>query len=143
MRFFTFLIIPIAAALFLFASIAPVQAGSIKNWELVYDHDATGKAISGSLVDLVTAIRSGADVQIVAHGPLADVLLKSQHIRVENGGALVVASISDNGWNDAKTDVHLRIMLFRTDGTREIIYQQSSGKVTDEANIPMTWYVNR
>jgi hypothetical protein len=127
----------------LLAASMPAFAGTVKNWELVYDHDATGKAISGSLVDLVNAIRSGADVQIVAHGPLADVLLKSQHIRVENGGALVVASISDNTWNDAKTDVYLRIMLFRTDGTREILYQQASGKVTDYANIPMTWYVNR
>lgn len=133
----------LAAVLCIFGSYKPVHAGTIKNWELVYDHDANGNPIKGSLADLVSAIRNGADVQLVAHGPEADVLIKSQHVRIEGGGTLVVANIGDNTWNPSKTDVSLRIMLFRTDGTREIIYQPNSGYSTYTANIPMTWYVNR
>jgi len=133
----------IAAALLLFGTLQPVHAGSSKNWELVYAHDATGATLSGSLADLVSAIKNGADVQLVAHGPLADVLLKSQHVRVEGGGTLVVAAVADFFYEPIKADVFNRIMLFRTDGTREIQYQQSSGYPINYANIPMSWYVNK
>src|SRR5512138_2832109 len=96
MRFFTFMIIPAVAVLFLFASINPVQAGTVKNWELVYENNADGTVKSGLLADLVSAIRSGADVQIVAHDIDSEVLVKPQRVRIYNNGSLVVAVLSEN-----------------------------------------------
>lgn len=143
MRLFTFMIIPVMAALFLFASINPAQAGTVKNWELVYENNADGTVKSGSLADLVSAIRSGADVQIVAHGPDSEVLVKPQRVRIDSNGALVVALLSDNFYNTPKTDVFQRIMIFQTDGKRDIIFQQNSGYTNDFATRAISWYVNR
>jgi len=117
-------------------------AGTITNWELVYEHDQAGNATKGTLADLVSAIRGGAEVQIVAHGTDADVLIRSPHIRIEGNGSLVVANLADNVANTGKTDVFLRVMIFRTNGQREIITQPGIGS-TYSNYMPMSWYVNR
>lgn len=133
------------AVALLFVSFEPVQAGSITNWELVYDHDANGNTISGSFANLVSAIRSGADVQVVQHGPLADVLIKAQHVRVEPvaNPTLVIAFLSDFQTNTERTDVFRRLMVYKTNGVREITLQQNSGISNSTDNIAMSWYVNR
>lgn len=137
------LFIALFVASCLLAASMPACAGTVKNWELVYENNADGTAKSGALGDLVSAIRTGADVQIVAHGPDSDVLVKPQRVRIDSNGALVVALLSDNYYTPTMTDVVQRIMIFQTDGTRNIIFQQDSGYTNDFSTRAISWYVNR
>ena len=143
MKLFTFMIIPVMAALFLFTSINPAQAGTVKNWELVFENNADGTVKSGSLSELVSAIRSGADVHIVAHDADSDVMVKPQRVRFYNNGSLVLAVLSEEYYNPTMTDVVHRFTTFRTDGTRDVIFQQNSGYTNDFGTMAVSWYVNR
>ncbi|MFT5051663.1 MAG: hypothetical protein ACI8QZ_003083 [Chlamydiales bacterium] len=40
-------------------------------WELIYEHDASGVPISGSLAELVAAVQAGADVKRGSYPPTA------------------------------------------------------------------------
>lgn len=137
------LFIALFVASCLLAASMPVFAGTVKNWELVYDHNADGTVKSGSLSDLVSAIRSGADVHIVAHDTDSEVMVKPQRVRIYNNGSLVLAVLSEEYYNSTITDVVHRFTTFRTDGTRDVIFQQNSGYTNDFGTMAISWYVNR
>ena len=138
--FFALSIVAVAALLML-GSFETVQAEGERNWKLVYNHDENGNPISGSLEALIAAIRNGADVHILVHHSVwGEVLIKPQRVRVEVGGTRVIGLLTESNQTAGNEMVH-RLMICRTDGTRDTIFQQNSGQENITEKVPMSWFV--
>lgn len=144
-----------------------------KNWELVYEHDASGMRVSGDINDLYKAIRQGADVKPLANNGLGNANYSIAHqvfmvptgveesaATVNNPSHVVHAKIITyplEGSDDGNLGHHQiisglkRIWLLRSDGISERIDYDISDyddvppalPVRKTVNLGLQWFVNK
>lgn len=119
---------------------------SASAWELVYQHDAAGNPLSGSMSDLAAAIKAGADVKLVVDNGTQII---PGILNVYNNDTAAYAqstfmspnadgTLFNNDWRE--TDI------LRTDGLRlVVVHSVSTGNVavTFSEHHGLKWFVNR
>ena len=122
--------------------------GSASAWELVYQHDADGNPLSGSMSNLAAAIKAGADVKLVVDNGYSTQIIPGI-LNVYNNDTAAYAqstfmspnadgTLFNNDWRE--TDI------FRTDGLRlVVVHSVSTGAVavTFSEYHGLKWFVNR
>ena len=67
-----------------------VYAGSLTNWEFVYENDSSGNTVSGSWDKLAAAIKKGADVKVMYSYPNSpEIVIIAQLAIVDRSNNLV------------------------------------------------------
>lgn len=141
-------------------------AGTVTQWEMVYDHDSFGVALNGTNINnLKTAILNGSDVKVIFHSPGIYQSVKLSRVRLETSldGASVVSVVGfydetaptsttqfltnwfTNGLYDNSGGVLPRLYSYSTTG-QLVTYYPTNTPATNNIQIltmPMTWYVSK
>lgn len=128
-------------------------AGTINNWEFVYENDEYGNAVNGSIADLANAVKAGADVKIIVQvdnttgshaytGNIAgatnnDSLVYMQHV--------VRSQYIDSNGTPRLIASEIGVSIYRTDGVRELNVYSTTGALlrTSEQNTRIKWYISK
>lgn len=146
----------VVGALILMLSVSGLAfAGTVTNWDFVYENDAQGQAVSGSWSALADAIEKGATVKVVFNYPTSTTFKSSvvaNSALVDRSRNICYAQWNGNSMGDDNgdgivtlRDNYIEYQLLRTDGNKEYLLRTSTGTVYSHGyeNVVMKWYVNK
>jgi len=135
-------------------------AGTVTQWEMIYDHDANGQVLNGTNINnLKNAVLNGSDVKVIFHGAVTHHSMKLTRVRVETtADGSSTASVTGfydetsttpsgylaNGLYDNTNGVVPRLYSYSTNGQMVSYWPQNV--IQDNINVinvPMTWYVSK
>ena len=120
-------------------------------WHQVYEVDATGTVVSGSVAALTTAIAAGADVKVIYYSSVPEVGIPV-YIQVSASGTNVYAHIKTistelrgDGASQIKSSVYENDILLNTNSVVSYVrYTKTGSKVGTDSiyNYRQRWLVN-
>lgn len=122
-------------------------AGTVTNWELVYEHDSQGVKTSGDISALIAAVKSGADIKVISHSPWSgDWNTPLNRVYVDLSNSIVTGLYDELHPNSIDyqnaTSFYHRLTIFSTTGEQIIKYLEASN-LNQTVRQPLSWYVNR
>lgn len=138
-------IIKIILPFFLLIVSNGLLAGTLSNWELVYENDAQGSPVSGNIEDLTSAIFNGSDVKVVLHftSDFSHWSMPCEKVNVDTGKNIITCIKSGSVLNDEKTNISSAVQSFMTTGEYKAVYY--TGPTSNKVrvwNVSMSWYVS-
>lgn len=124
----------------------------IQGWVQVYEHDASGTAISGSLADLAAAVRAGAEVRILFKNGTYDISSDCERVWVNQTNHVVCLDLDYVGVTILDNDVDFAFVnslyhgfyLTNTKGVQKITRWSHGQHVNDgdtTFTYPVKWLV--
>ena len=144
----------VAIATLLLFSPHPAQAGSLSNWEFVYQNDENGNPVNGDINILVEAISEGADVRVVGCGTNF-LSYRPSIVSVDQDSETPVVTANITKYNalpiydasgemvDNEDLIHKRVSL-SSDGTLVVLWGKNErfGGM-QKSTACLKWFVNR
>ncbi len=86
------LILKLLFVCYLFLSVHSVAYADL-GWHLVFEHDASGVAITGDVNDLVAAINKGADIKVISEQSDHTYVAEANIIHINKSGSTPIVGI--------------------------------------------------
>jgi hypothetical protein len=138
---------------FMMVIMSVVNCFAATNWLFVYENDENGNRVSGSLSDLVSYVKSGADVKAVIYSSdpnLGYHSLIAGIVGVKSDSSVVYMQANyrrlefDANYNIVLDQNNQSSDLIKTDGSRTVGNHQLQNNTTNKSTTywKVKWYVN-
>ena len=114
------------------------------SWQLVYEHNAYGKQVSGDLDKLIDATMNGSDIKVMLHFYSVELHYQMQlsKVKVDICDRIVTGYNFDFRQNPSEKNVYSRISSYSTNGEYISIYEENNHFRNPETiKVAMSWYV--